>query len=277
MGQVSLTVLGCASGMPAKERNSSAYLLTTEGGSYLFDAGEGVAQALRKFGKDPLAIRAIFLSHFHPDHCMGLPLLIQMFYLLKRTEPVIIYYPGEGQTGLRSLFELTYLLENRLPFRCDFRVLKGPSVLSENGLEIFICPNTHLRGYEEAIREGEYHNQMQCYSYRINAGGWWVVYSADLGSAFDLARMLEGVDLLITETLHIDFDQLFRMASENKVKRILLTHMSDEQFARGSEFVRQGQKYGIKEVLIASDGLKIDFQPEKGRLGGLTESGFDKV
>lgn len=255
---ITWTVLGCASGMPARDRGSSAYLLEVDGRGFLFDTGEGVSQALLRFGKNPNAVERIFLSHFHPDHVMGLPLFIQMVYLLKRTAPLAIYYPEEGKAGLEALFDLTYLLRNRIPFPLEFHTIGANPVFADGQVTVSAHLNTHLCGYAQAIKDGGYPNKMQCYSYLIEAGGRKIVYSADLGSASDLEPLVEGCDLLITESLHVGFQQLFETAAVKGVKKVLLTHMSDEQFSRPEEFATLGQKKGIKEVSIARDGLTID-------------------
>ncbi len=61
------------------EHGFSAYL-ETERGNYLFDTGRGDALIpnLLKFGKDPLSIQKIILSHGHHDHTGGLASILEM-------------------------------------------------------------------------------------------------------------------------------------------------------------------------------------------------------
>ncbi|RPJ42607.1 MAG: MBL fold metallo-hydrolase [Deltaproteobacteria bacterium] len=61
------------------EHGFSAYL-ETERGKFLFDTGRGISLIpnLLTFGKDPLAIQKIILSHGHHDHTGGLPAILEL-------------------------------------------------------------------------------------------------------------------------------------------------------------------------------------------------------
>jgi len=98
-----LNILGTASQLPTANRNHGAYLLRWEGENILLDPGEGTQRQCVKGGLSVPAIRTICISHFHGDHCLGLPGIIQRLSLAKITEPVSILYPGEGEDFLKRL------------------------------------------------------------------------------------------------------------------------------------------------------------------------------
>jgi ribonuclease Z len=90
-----LTFLGTAGSWPTKERNASAIALDMEGEVILLDCGEGTQ---RQFFLSPVSfmrVRRVFITHFHGDHFLGLPGLIQSMGLNNRTEPLDIYGPEE--------------------------------------------------------------------------------------------------------------------------------------------------------------------------------------
>jgi ribonuclease Z len=68
-----LVVLGTASQSPTRHRNHNGYLLRWDGTSVLFDPGEGTQRQMLLAGVSPWSIRYICITHFHGDHCLGLP------------------------------------------------------------------------------------------------------------------------------------------------------------------------------------------------------------
>ncbi len=93
-----LTFLGTGAGYPTPERNVTALALEHGQGLYLLDCGEGTLRALQYAGIGFGRLRGVFLSHFHADHCLGLPGLLQSLNLLGRQRPLAIY----GPPGLRD-------------------------------------------------------------------------------------------------------------------------------------------------------------------------------
>ena len=98
---VSLFFAGTAGSVPTARRGLPALLLRAGGERILFDCGEGTQQQLlRSVGLPDLG--AIFLTHFHLDHWLGLPGMIKTFDLRSRERPLTIY----GPPGLKRLFAL---------------------------------------------------------------------------------------------------------------------------------------------------------------------------
>ncbi|WP_400167495.1 MBL fold metallo-hydrolase [Fidelibacter multiformis] len=118
-----LNILGTASQLPTAKRNHGGCLLHWQGENILLDPGEGIQRQCVKGGLSVPAIRTICISHFHGDHCLGLPGIIQRISLAKVTEPVTIIYPGEGEDFLKRLltcsdFHQTLTLK-LLPIPCE--------------------------------------------------------------------------------------------------------------------------------------------------------------
>ena len=98
-----LVVLGTAAQVPTRERNHNGYLLRWEGAAILFDPGEGTQRQLLRAGVASSSIGAICITHFHGDHCLGLPGVLARYALDQRSEPVDIYYPAGGSPVLDRL------------------------------------------------------------------------------------------------------------------------------------------------------------------------------
>ena len=91
-----LVVLGSASQTPTRRRNHNGYLLRWDDRSVLFDPGEGTQRQLLLAGASPTAIRHICVTHFHGDHCLGLPGMLQRLSLDRVTHPVEVLFPASG-------------------------------------------------------------------------------------------------------------------------------------------------------------------------------------
>ena len=93
-----LVVLGTASQAPTRSRNHNGYLLRWDGDGLLFDPGEGAQRQMLLAGVPSRAITRICISHFHGDHCLGLPGIVQRMSLDRVPHPVVAHYPASGQT-----------------------------------------------------------------------------------------------------------------------------------------------------------------------------------
>ncbi len=88
-------ILGCGSALPTLRHNPSSQIVETGGRFFMIDCGEGTQLALRRTGINFNKIGAVFISHLHGDHCLGLVGLVSSFGLLGRTAPLHIYAPKE--------------------------------------------------------------------------------------------------------------------------------------------------------------------------------------
>lgn len=72
-----LVVLGTAGQAPTRDRNVNGYLLRWDDESLLFDPDEGTQRQMLLAGVKASSITRILLTHFHGDHCLGLPGVVQ--------------------------------------------------------------------------------------------------------------------------------------------------------------------------------------------------------
>jgi ribonuclease Z len=92
---IEILVLGSGGSIPEEGRNHPAIAIRYRGWVLLLDAGEDVQ---RRWDKAKLGLNkntAVFISHMHADHILGLPGLLLRFSLLGRIKPLTIYGPPE--------------------------------------------------------------------------------------------------------------------------------------------------------------------------------------
>ncbi|MDQ4104016.1 MAG: ribonuclease Z [Actinomycetota bacterium] len=98
-----LVILGTASQVPSRWRNHNGYLLRWDGEGLLFDPGEGTQRQLLLAGVPSSAITRICVTHFHGDHCLGLPGIMQRLSLDRVPHPVYAHYPASGREFFNRL------------------------------------------------------------------------------------------------------------------------------------------------------------------------------
>ncbi|GIF06526.1 ribonuclease Z [Actinoplanes siamensis] len=107
-----LVVLGTASQVPTRHRNHNGYLLRFDDEVILFDPGEGTQRQLLLAGLAVTPITRICVTHFHGDHSLGLPGILQRISLDRVPHPVTVHYPAGGQEFYDRLRHATSYWDN---------------------------------------------------------------------------------------------------------------------------------------------------------------------
>jgi ribonuclease Z len=92
-----LVILGTASQAPTRRRNHNGYFLRWDGEGLLFDPGEGTQRQMLFAGVTASQITRICITHFHGDHCLGLPGVLQRIALDQVQHVVEVCFPAENR------------------------------------------------------------------------------------------------------------------------------------------------------------------------------------
>jgi ribonuclease Z len=103
-----LVFLGSGGSWPTKERNLSSIALKMNGEIMLFDCAEGTQRQLFISGLNFMHVDKILISHFHGDHFLGLPGLIQSMYLNDRSRELNIYGPKGTSSIVNGILTMGY-------------------------------------------------------------------------------------------------------------------------------------------------------------------------
>jgi len=251
---MNLLILGCASGMPSPNRAHSCYLLDATAKSYLLDCGGGAASAMLRCKVDTSRISDIFISHTHADHVSGLPLFIQMEYLLNRTNPLTVHVPSEFERPLRLMLSGMYLYPEKVGqrFDLDVRVMDDGFAFDDGEIRLSAHQNSHLLGNGDLLDGKPYDNRMQCFRLSLRLADRRFAYSADIARLHDLTDIETDLDLLLTEGMHLDLGELPELLLEKRVNKCILTHLP-EGFDRDGT-LRYFEKAGFSNLDFAEEG-----------------------
>lgn len=243
--------------MPVPHRSHASLLLQLDKRYYLLDAGEGCSSSLLRCGVNHHLVGKIFISHMHPDHCSGLPMFIQMIYLAERTAPLEIYVPQEGIDALSDWLKQIYIFPEKLPFPFTLSPIHPGNFFGDEELRLTAWGNTHLQGYREIISSSFPERSLESYSFLLECNGSTFVYSGDLSSLEDLTPHCKDAGILFLETTHVTIDDILSFISDQHIHKTVLTHIPPELDGREDHILAAAAKYGIENLMIATDGLEI--------------------
>ncbi|MET9065333.1 ribonuclease Z [Streptosporangium sandarakinum] len=119
-----LVVLGTSSAVPTRHRNHNGYLLRWDGEGFLFDPGEGTQRQMIRAGVGSHDVTWICVTHFHGDHCLGVPGVVQRIARDGVTHRVRAAYPASGETYWRRLRHASVFADTSVIEECPF---SGPA------------------------------------------------------------------------------------------------------------------------------------------------------
>ena len=250
-----LTVLGSGTSVPHAKRSSSGYWLETTGGTILLDCSPSAIQRIAEEKLDWANLDAIWISHFHLDHCGGLaPFLFGIKHASatqKRTKPLRIF----GGVGLRDLVEKFDAADNYRLFDQRFPV----EIVEVEALEPFEI----VAGVEAVTLDTPHTPESR--AIHIRGGDKKMVFSSDTGFDKALAAFANGVDLLVIECSfvrdkpvekHLELSEAMFLIRKSQPKQAMLTHFYPEW--DDVDFRDEVSKFEIfSEVIEAVDGLRL--------------------
>jgi len=148
--------LGTGGSVPSARRSTASVLIARGGERLMFDCGEGTQRQLQR-SLGLVQVDAIYLTHFHADHVLGLPGLLKSYDLTDRETPLAVY----GPPGLRELWDNLKPIVGRIGYPVELTELLPGENLPGDGYEIQPFEAAHsarANGYAlvEAKRPGRF-------------------------------------------------------------------------------------------------------------------------
>ena len=132
--------LGTGGALPLPDRALASLYVRVNGRGLLIDCGEGTQVGIRHLGWGFRCIDGMLITHYHGDHCTGLPGLLLSLDKSGRDEPFHIW----GPPGLRRVVEGLRVVAPKVQYPVVLHELpEEVSPLECIGLEITAFPLDH--------------------------------------------------------------------------------------------------------------------------------------
>src|SRR3989338_6781714 len=118
LNKMQVLFLGTSSMVPTKERNQSSVLISYKNEGILVDCGEGTQRQLKIAGIKLTSITKILISHWHGDHVLGLPGLIQSMAASDYNKVLEIYGPKNTKEFFRNMFK-TFIFDRKIDIKIN--------------------------------------------------------------------------------------------------------------------------------------------------------------
>ena len=292
---------GTAGSLPTARRGLPATLVRAGGERLLFDCGEGTQRQLLRAGGLP-DVDAIFITHFHLDHWLGLPGMVKTLDLRGREKPLAIYGPPE-LAGIWT--EVLRPVIGRTGYQLDVQPLERHDDVRFDGYAVTAFPVTHrVRAYGYALveddRPGRFDVEEACRLGvqpgpdfgRLQRGetvggvspdqvvgpdrrGRRIVLSGDTAPCQAVEAFAHEADVLVHEATFTEADreraretghstarQAAEIARDAGVRLLVLTHLSTRYFPRE---VRDEAREVFPDTVVPRDfdAVEVPF-PERG-------------
>ncbi len=243
-----ITLLGTGSSIPDPTRVQSGVLVEDEGDKILLDVGSGTLHRLTQTGIDLTKISAIFMSHFHIDHCSDFLPLVQSLWLSGYDRTLKVYAPPtirEWSRGLRNV-AFPYLLHK---LEIDIHIVHENEALQHGPFAVSTCPTTH--------------GSMDSRAFRIESSGKKFTFSSDTAPCREVIELASGSDVLVHECnwldghhpegVHTSPSELAMVVEKSNPKKLVLNHMAPEVVQNADKVIASVSRRTKAEVILGED------------------------
>ncbi len=235
-----VTLLGTGSPAPLMRRFGPGVLVQAGGKTLLIDCGRGTTQRLMQSGLRLGQVDALFLTHLHSDHVVGIPDLWLTGWLeaayAQRKGPFVVY----GPTGTQALMDgLTRAYQWDIQARIADQNLSPASVAAQ--VTEFKPGVVYDQGGVKVTAIEVDHGELlkPAFGFRVDYAGKSVTVSGDTRFSENLIRHAAGTDLLIHQVAAVR-DELLA----NPVFKVILAHHTQPGEA-GTLFTRVKPKLAV--------------------------------
>jgi len=295
--KIPIIFLGTSQAIPTATRNHTAILLRYKNENILIDCGEGTQRQFRKAKINPCKLTRILITHWHGDHVLGLPGLFQTLVLNGYKKTLHIYGPKGTKKYIKELskffpikrlkietkeikgkflntpdFEISALpLQHGCP--CNGYIFKEKHKMRINKTKLKklkIKDKSKIaqlaKGKPIKINKKTINPSQLTYKQPSRK----IAFILDTKLTSNANKLAQNSKLLITEATysknqknlakkygHLTAEQAAKIAKKAKVKKLILTHISQRYEFKEKILLKEAKKI-FPNTTIAKDFMKVE-------------------
>jgi ribonuclease Z len=285
-----VTFMGTSGSVPTVERGMPALTIKYESSLLLFDCGEGTQRQMMRYKVGFGSIDAIFISHSHLDHYIGLFGLLETLHLGSAApRKVDIFLPksmGDPFTERHNFVKLHPTRKGEIYKGKGFSISAFPVKHNRGSYGFIFQEEDKVKFHEKKAKDlgikGRMFGKIQRDGYilidnkRIELDevtwrkpGRKIVYSGDCPFCEETVEAAQDADLLIHEgTFDIDraaeamerrhstVEDAAKVAKAAGVEKLIITHISP-RYSDEVGILLKNAKKTFKNTVIAEDGMRV--------------------
>jgi ribonuclease Z len=248
-----LIILGSSNAISSIDNENTHMVLVGEERVVMIDCVNSPIRRLGQAGVDFMDVTDLILTHFHPDHVSGVPLLLMDMWLRGRKKLINIYGLHYTLDRMEQLMGM-YSWENwpnffpvafhRLPASEKNELMENPEFKIISSPVRHMIPTIGLRFDFKSSRKA-------------------LAYSCDTEPCVEVVRLAEGADILIHEASgasrgHSSAEQAGQIAAKAEVNQLYLIHYPTGEYTNGN-LVAEARQHYHGEVCLATDFMILEF------------------
>jgi ribonuclease Z len=248
-----VVILGSSNAIPDEAHENSHMALVGSERFVLIDCTSTPIVRLRQAGLDVNNLTDLILTHFHPDHVSGVPLLLMNLWLLSRQRELRIHGLDHTLDRFETMMDLFgwenwpgfFPVEmNRLPEQEMAIVQETDEWKIYSSPVSHIIPNVGLR-------------------IEFNESKKVFAYSGDTEPSTQVVKLAKDADVLIHESTglswgHSDAAQAGEIAKQANARKLYLIHYANGTFKDENMLTKAEQTFD-GPVSLAKDFLELEF------------------
>lgn len=274
----SVTVTGTGTPLATADR-AGAGVLVTRGATHLqFDAGRSTVNRLIAAGSSPAALTALFLTHYHSDHLIGLQDVVLSHWTMDVYDEFDSFelFAPNGHT-MDFCERMLDIWAEDLSVRSLHNMREPSPKVTLTGFDAPKTPsqifgNDDARVFAAEVRHEPIENAV---GYRVETPDGTIAISGDTQVCDEVAALAEGADLVVYEAMrmdeirkrpvdkqyiieyHADTRLIGRQMAELEVPAVMLTHLIPAPFTDEEKqaFEREVREGGYEGVVMVCDDL----------------------
>ncbi|MFA3781538.1 MBL fold metallo-hydrolase [Melioribacteraceae bacterium 4301-Me] len=211
---------------------ATGILLTTKNSTFVIDPGDGILRDLNKDvgTKTIMKISDIFISHGHHDHIGGIWSLLTYLSVLRRKEPLKIYYP-KGCIEIESIYKaFTDVYSKELSYKISLIKIDNQKPFVRKSIRIKPFKVNH----REPTDDGSSSIAVPSLGYKFFYNNKSICYGGDTAYCDNLLQNAKNSDLAIIEAgaeteessdLHMTISQAMQIGK--LAKKYFLVHLPE--------------------------------------------------